>query len=385
MSGRALWVVLVVFAAAAVGAWAGARYGTRGRSSRSSPTTFQGADPGGADAASAPAPAAAGATDAARVVARVKVVKIERGTLQEDVEAYGTVVAALGETTAVSVPYECRVRKVLVAGGQVVAKGAPLVELEPSPDAALELEQATGERDAAQAARGLVQQRLEMKLATREDVLTAQQALRTAERKLESLKKRGIDGVVTLPSPEDAVVNDLRAEPGGIVGAGAPLLTEVGEDRILVRLGIEAEDVRGLHRDQEVRLDPVDAPGNQTVKGTIRLITRRVDPATRLVDVFVAPAAGARLLLNAYVRGTLTVEVAEGLIVPRAAVRPVEGTPVLFTVRDGKAVRHEVATGIATSDRIQVLSDALQVGDEVVVEGNAELQDGMPVEPEPAR
>jgi RND family efflux transporter MFP subunit len=376
--GHAFRVGLAILAAAAAGAWAGFHFGTSASSSGSPAAAARGADEGpGNAAASADGAVSPGE---APVLAHVEVARIERGTLREQVETYGTVVAALGETTSVSVPYECRVRKVLVAGGQVVAKGAPLVEVEPSPDAALDLEQATGERDAAKSALDLVQQRLEMKLATRADVLGAQHTLQTAERKLGSLQRRGIDGAVTLRSPGDAIVNDLRAEPGAIVGAGAPLLTEVAEDRILVRLGIEAEDAPGLQVDQEVRLDPVNAPGGQTVRGRIRLITRRVDPATRLVDVFVAPAAGARLLLNAYVRGTLTVQVAEGLLVPRAAVRPVDGKEVLFTVKAGKAVRHEVATGIASSDQVQIHSDELREGDEVVVTGNAELEDGMRVE-----
>ena len=53
------------------------------------------------------------------------------------VEAFGATAAAPGAVRTLSVPFESRVRKVLVADGQVVEEGAPLAEIEPSPDSRL--------------------------------------------------------------------------------------------------------------------------------------------------------------------------------------------------------------------------------------------------------
>ena len=60
------------------------------------------------------------------------------------------------------------------------------------------------------------------------------------------------------------------------------------------------------------------------------------------------------------------------------------GAQVLFTVKDGKAVRHEVTPGIASGDQLEVQGADLKAGDAVVVTGNYELSDGMAVQVETA-
>jgi len=53
---------------------------------------------------------------------------------------------------------------------------------------------------------------------------------------------------------------------------------------------------------------------------------------------------------------------------------------VLFTVKNGKAVRHEVTLGIASGDSVEVTGAGLHAGDMVVTLGNYELTDGMAVQ-----
>src|SRR5438552_5304541 len=83
-------------------------------------------------------------------VAHVEVAKVERKTIAETVTTYGSIIAQPGKIHSVSVAFETRVRHILVAPGQFVAEGDPLVESEPSPAALLQLQQA---RNAAEAAR----------------------------------------------------------------------------------------------------------------------------------------------------------------------------------------------------------------------------------------
>ena len=69
------------------------------------------------------------------------------------------------------------------------------------------------------------------------------------------------------------------------------------------------------------------------------------------------------------------------LVVPRSAVLPDDEKQVLFTVKNGKAVKHEVKTGITNDDFVEVLSHELHEGDLVVSLGNYELEDGMAIQP----
>jgi membrane fusion protein (multidrug efflux system) len=66
--------------------------------------------------------------------------------------------------------------------------------------------------------------------------------------------------------------------------------------------------------------------------------------------------------------------------VPRSAVLPADNKFVLFTVKNGKAVRHEVKVGLTSGDLVEVIADDLTVGDAVVTLGNYELDDGMAIQ-----
>ncbi len=128
-----------------------------------------------------------------------------------------------------------------------------------------------------------------------------------------------------------------------------------------------------------MRLEPVGGPAGTIYSGTIDLITRRVNPNTRLVDVYVAPAKGVRLLLGEWMRAEIVIAAKEVLAVPLDAVLPEEGEPVLYTVEKGKAVRHAVDVGLRNDAWVEVRADDLAEGASVVVSGNAELEDGMSV------
>ena len=68
------------------------------------------------------------------------------------------------------------------------------------------------------------------------------------------------------------------------------------------------------------------------------------------------------------------------LSAPRSAVLPGDDNKqVLFTVKDNKAVKHEVQTGIASADQVEVIAKDLKAGDSVVTLCNYELDDGMAV------
>ena len=174
-------------------------------------------------------------------------------------------------------------------------------------------------------------------------------------------------------------------QPGAIVAAGMALVETIGQDQITVRIGVEDEDVGHLEQGQAVRILPVNAADGRTIDGRVHLITRQVNPATRLVDVFVSPADGARLLLNEYVEARIAIAAHDALVVPRAAVLPEDGQYVLYTVADGRATRQVVTIGLENATHIEVAGDGLQEGQAVVVVGNSELHDGMAVAAEPAR
>jgi membrane fusion protein (multidrug efflux system) len=320
-------------------------------------------------------------------VATVAVAVIRRGTIPRQITLYGNVVAPASEVQVASVPFEARVGKVLIAPGEVVTAGQPLIEVEGSAATTLAFQEAQNAANAAQRDVQLVRQRFEQKLATNQELYTAETALQLAQGRLRSLQQGGAGGPRQLKAEAPGIVSKVDVQRGQVVTAGSPLVEVVGRDRIEVKLAAQAEDLPKLKVEQAVSLTPVENAAAAPVEGKIRLIGQRVDPTTRLVDVLVSLPPDAKLLLDASVAGKITTsESGEGLIVPRSAVEPGDNADeyTLFTVKDEKAVKHAVKVTAEGEQDVLVAAEDLKEGDAVVIEGNHELEDGMPVKTEAA-
>jgi membrane fusion protein (multidrug efflux system) len=313
--------------------------------------------------------------------ARVEVAAVERKTVVEKITAYGSVIAQPGKTHSLSIAFETRVRHTLVAPGQVVREGEPLIEVEASPAAQLLLQQAKNAADSALKELAQVQERFRLKLATNQDIGTAEKAARDAEAQLASLQRAGAGGDNLLRSDMTGVISKVNVQDGLIVAVGSPLVEIVGEEDVEVKLGVEAEDISALQSGQPITVFPINNPEQGGVKGTVRLITRRVEPTTRLVDVYVALPPGTKLLLDGFVRGEFERTAANALVVPRSAVLPQEqGGFHLFTFEKGHAKKHAVKLGVQNASEVEIISPDVKEGDQVVTVGNYELEDGMAVE-----
>ncbi|MDE3019413.1 MAG: efflux RND transporter periplasmic adaptor subunit, partial [Nitrospirota bacterium] len=324
--------------------------------------------------------AGGGGTGIARgPVATVTVIALQRQRFEETLTAYGTTEATPGESQRFTVPYESRVRKVQVSPGQIVLADTPLMEIEPSHETRLQLDSAREERGTAGHQLDPIQERLQMNLATRQDLLQAKQHLRAAEIRVQSLEKRGTAHLTTLHATSPGIVSVIPVREGQIVSPGTPLLETIDENKIAVRLGIELEDMALLQTGQAVRLIPVHRPVSQSIEGHIRLIAQEVNLSTRLVDVLVAPGPHAGLLLNEYVRGEILVEARDTFVVSREAVVPTANGYLLYTVSDGSAKAHRVQLRLETDQQVEVQGDTLKEGQLVAVIGSSQLHNGMAV------
>ena len=314
-------------------------------------------------------------------VAQVQVAKVQRKTVTEKVIAYGSVVAQPGKTHSVSIAFETRVRHVLVAPGQFVRENDPLVEIELSPAAQVQFQQAKNAAEAAQKELKQTQERFNLKLATNQDLSAAEKTARDAEAQLTALQRAGAGGDNRVHSDVAGVIAKVNAQDGQIVPPGNPVVEIVAENDIEVKLGVEAEDLSAAQEGAPVTIIPLNDPTAPKVEGTIRLVTRRIDPATRLVDVYVTLPAGTKLFLDGYVRGEIQRTEKNALAVPRSAVLPNESREFeIFTVANNRAIRHTVKIGAENPNEIQVIANDVHEGDPVVTLGNYELEDGMAVE-----
>src|SRR6266700_2472826 len=314
-------------------------------------------------------------------VPQVQVARVEQKTITETVIVYGSVVAQPGKTHSVSIAFETRVRHILVAPGQFVQENDPLIEIELSPGAQVQFQQAKNAAEAARKELKQTQERFNLKLATNQDFSAAEKTARDAEAQLTALQRAGAGGDNRIHSDISGVIAKVDAQDGQIVPPGGPLVEIVAENEIEVKLGVEAEDLSAAQEGAPITIVPVNDPTAAKVQGTIRLVTRRIDPTTRLVDVYVALPEGTKLLLDQYVRGEIKRTEKDALVVLRSAVLPNESREFkVFTVANNRAVTHTVKIGAENPGEMQLIADDLHPGDLVVTVGNYELEDGMAVE-----
>jgi len=312
-------------------------------------------------------------------VAQVETIRLKKGEIKETFTAYGQVLPLPEKLKTVNVPYTSQIEKIQVNQGQLVQKGDLLIILKPGTDASLQLEQAQSELNAALRENQLLQERIRLKLATKQDLVASQLRVAQAKVMIKNLTERGIGKEQLIKAENSGIIYQVNVQQGQIVTAGTPLLQLVDQNQWVVRLGIEPEDYYPLQIDQPVLITPVNTPVAELVKGRIEIITHQIDPATRLINVFVRPELNQTLLINDFVESKIIISTSHALRVPRQAVLPDDGGYSLFTVENGHAVKHQVQIGVDNDTEVEVIAVDLKEQNEVVVLGHYELQAGMAV------
>ncbi|OQK18549.1 hypothetical protein AU255_12255 [Methyloprofundus sedimenti] len=312
-------------------------------------------------------------------VAQVETIKLHKGEIKETLSAYGVVLPLPDKLITLSVPYISKVDMIQVNQGQIVQQDDLLLTLKPGASALLQLAQAQSELHAATRENQLLQERINLKLATKQDMVTSRLRIEQARVMLKNLADQGIANEQHIRAEHAGIVYLVSVQQGQIVAAGAPLLQIVDQSQWMVRLGIEPEDHEHLRVNQQVLITPVNTPVSEPVKGRIEIITHQIDPTTRLLNVFVRPELNQTLLINDFVQGQIIIASINAFLVPRQAVLPDDGGYSLFSVENGRAIKHTVQLGLENNTQIEVIAPDLKELDEVVVLGNYELESGMQV------
>jgi RND family efflux transporter MFP subunit len=256
-------------------------------------------------------------------VTSVKVVAAKQGIITEKLVVYGSVIPAPSSTQIISVPFESQVYRIMVDSGQKVSRGDVLLEIAPSLNASLQVEQAQTNYEAMKQTLQHTQELYNLRLATNTQLLQAKQALSQAQLNLENMKKKGIGGQRDIRSEGDGIIQKILVREGTVVPPGNPLMEIIAQNSLEVRLGVELEDVGSVRVNQRISLTSLNAStGHHTFSGRIRKVSQSINPSTRLIDVYVPLQPYAGFLLGEAVKGTLTVGSSWGVMVPRSAVLP---------------------------------------------------------------
>ncbi|CUH94983.1 putative membrane protein [Propionispora sp. 2/2-37] len=300
-----------------------------------------------------------------------------------------------GKTSAtISAKISGRVDAVLVEEGQQVKIGDPLVSLE-----SVELKNAVRTAqdavtkaqvnyDLALADYNRYQKLFSQGAVSKQQLDTAEAKRKSAEADLSSAaaslnnaKQQLGYGVVT--SPVDGVVANKAVTVGQVVSPGAALMVVQDISQIHAVVNIEQKDIGRVKVGQTAKVR-VDAYADKVFAGTVEGMNPEAGSGNRMfrTKIKVDNADGAlRSGMFAKIRLD-TGDPVQVLSIPQAAVLQKQGLYYVFSVEEGKAVRHQVEIGDVTDDMIQI-KDGLQAGDQVIISGVNQMKDGQIVKVTP--
>jgi RND family efflux transporter MFP subunit len=224
----------------------------------------------------------------------------------------------------------------------------------------------------------------------RAQVVAAQEQVKAAESQV-ALAQQDVDNC-TVRAPFGGVVVSKDAQRGEMVSpisAGGGF-TRTGIATIVDMGSIEIEvDVNESYIARVVpgqRVEAVlDAYPDWRIPASVRTVIPTADRQKATVKVRISfdkldprilPDMGVKVSFLAGEQAA--VRAAAKAIVPRTAVRTVEGRTVVFLERDGVVERRAVGLGLEIGADVEVTA-GLAPGDKVVVEGPADLRDGQRV------
>lgn len=275
-----------------------------------------------------------------------------------------------------------------VDAGARVAEGQVLAELDPG-DQALQAQAAQAQLAAAEAERVRAKGDLdryaklvEQQLVSRSAYEAQAAAYKAAAGQADAARAqwevtRNQSGYTTLRAPHAGVIASRQAEVGQVVGAGQTIFVLAADGGREIAIDLPEDRVGQFKVGDAAEVELWSRPG-QRLPARIRELAPAADPQTR--------SYAARVALDEAVAGDVVLgqsarvflgrgNAGAGLQVPLSALQQAEdGKPVVWVVREGRAVRVRVEHGTLGSEYVDVRGD-LRAGDWVVAAGGHLLRE----------
>jgi len=326
-------------------------------------------------------------------MSHIQVVSVAPGPLARTLRLTGSVQYNAFKTTPVITQVGGPVSRIMVAPGEHVRAGQPMLYVA-SPDYSMLRSAYVKAREAFQLADKFYKRAEDLyahhaiALADLEQAETTRtQAQADLQSSADALRIVGIsdpDAAVNKPaSPEVPLLAPLEGEvverlcsPGQLLQAGATQCFTLSDmSSVWVLANVYQNDLAFIHVGDEVSIENESFPGS--VHGKISYLSSALDPATRTLQARIEAAnPGERLKKEMYV----TVEVRAGVIpgalsVPDSAVlRDSENMPYVYlATSENQFARQLVTLGETQGGRTQIVT-GLRAGDRVVGDGSLFLQ-----------
>ena len=183
----------------------------------------------------------------------------------------------------------------------------------------------------------------------------------------------------TIRAPIGGIISKRYLDRGASVSASTPLVRIVAMDTVKVIVQVVERELARLKTRAMADIH-VDAYSEEVFQGAVARISPTVDPESRTADVEIqVDNRDHRLKPGMFARVSLIVQRRDGvLLLSRDSLLRESGPTRVFVHDTGRASLREVRLGLEGEQYVEVMG-GLREGDEVIVAGQYELRDGMPV------
>lgn len=260
---------------------------------------------------------------------------------------------------------------ILVDVGDKVAKGQLLVKMDPTQYTTTKLSYANlgvemGRMEALKAA-GSISQQIYDQTKTQYEQLKEQLALYEEN----TFVRADFAGVISA----------RNFEPGELC-AGQPILQLTQINKLKAYINVQENYFPYLKNGMKLTIVSDIYPGKQ-FPATVEMVYPTIDPSSHTFTVKVTiPNASETLRPGMYVSTSIPVGKVQGMLVPYQSVLKLIGSNerYVFVNDGGKAKRITVTLGKRFDRDVEIISEELKEGDELIVVGQGRLVDGVKLE-----
>ncbi|MBE9583604.1 efflux RND transporter periplasmic adaptor subunit [Mucilaginibacter sp. JRF] len=311
-----------------------------------------------------------GGNDSAKVM-DVTVYKLEPGQFNNYVEIQGRIDAQENVTAFSQAPGT--ITAIYVKPGQHVSKGQVLVQLDN-----VVLQQQIAQAEAkAELSRTLFQRQKNLwdqKIGTEVQYLQAQTTLQADEKALSALKRQSDQ--YRIKSPINGSIDQMDLKLGQAISPGqqGSGIQIVNDEILKVKANVPESYSASVSTGNNVKIVFPDIKDSLSTKVTFA--AKAIDPTSRSFPIEVKLPNSKSLRPNM----TAVLKIADytkanALAIPLKAVQKSEGSDYVFVNVNGVARQKTIKQGAVSGGKAEILS-GLKAGDQVVVEGAADIEDG---------
>jgi len=341
-----------------------------------------------------------GAQDTEEVSLSVAVQTVSRGTVRQYLNFNGDIKAALDVKVFSKVPD--RIEAYFVDEGDLVRKGDPIAKI-----ASTTIEQAVRQAEAglsgARAQKANMKSEYERAVRLRQEDAMSQQQFETLKTQYEAVTAQVSQAEAalvmarsqykdaTITSPIAGVIGKRYFEAGDMANPAVPVVSVVQMDQVKIEVEATESDLGRLASGQHAEVRVSAYPDVFT--GRVVRISPILDPLTRMATVEVlVPNRDHRLKPGMYAEVEITTGLIENtLVVPRHAA--IESTSLqsrdgrdrvvrnyfVYVVDDSMRARQKQLEIDYVNHAVIAAGGGIRTGERLVVSGQNNLRDGMPV------